>query len=723
MVPRASLFGNPRRASAAISPDGHWLTWLAPLDGVLNIWRAPADRPDEARALTRDTGRGIRQYAWAYDGRHLLYLRDRDGDENWHVHALDTVDMDVKDLTPYSGVMAYVAGLSRDIRDEVLVSMNRRDKRFPDVYRIRLDTGATTLVVENPGLAGFDFDESFNVRLASQIEPDGSLSILKPEAGDGPARQWAPWLSFDAVDAKTSHGAGLNRDGTLLYLHDSRGRDTAALTQVDIASGATTVLFADPRADVGGFLTDPVSDVPVACSVDYQRLEYHALDPALQADLDFLAGQDIGDWGLRSRTEDDTVWIVSSITDRHPGATYRYDRAARTLVKLFDARPELAAHASAPMRPLALPTRDGLTLVAYLTLPTAATTAAAGPASDAATGNKTATGDKAADATKAGKAAKPGKRAKAAEAGATADADAAPAANAANAASATATATATVPLVLLVHGGPWDRDHFGYDPQHQWLADRGYAVMSLNFRGSTGFGKAFVNAGDGEWGRKMDDDLLDAVDWAIAQGIADPARIAIMGGSYGGYATLAALTRNPERYACGIDIVGPSNLRTLLDSVPEYWESQKTILYQAVGDPRTEAGQALLRERSPLFLAERIQRPLLIAQGANDPRVKQAEADQMVAAMQQAGVPVTYALYPDEGHGFARPENRLSFYALAEAFLARYLGGALEPVDMATLSASSLRLEADPDALASGPAGADAPAPTTSAACSNASGG
>lgn len=658
MVPRALLFGNPRRASAAISPDGHWLTWLAPLDGVLNLWRAPADRPDAARPLTRDTGRGIRHYAWAFDGRHLLYLRDRDGDENWHVHALDTVDMDVKDLTPYAGVMAHVAGLSREIRDEVLVSMNRRDKRFPDVYRIRLDTGASTLVVENPGLAGFDFDEGFRVRLASRIEPDGGLAILKPADGDGPVRKWAPWLSFDPVDAKTSHGAGLNRDGTLLYLHDSRGRDTAALTQVDIASGATRVLFADPRADVGGFLTDPRSGAPVACSVDYQRLEYHALDPALQPDLDFLASQDIGDWALQSRTEDDAVWIIASITDRHPGATYRYERAARALVKLFDARPELAAQPSAPMRPLALPTRDGLTLVAYLTLPANAR-------------------------------------------GTQGDDD----------------APAPVPLVLLVHGGPWARDHFGYDAQHQWLAGRGYAVMSLNFRGSTGFGKAFVNAGDGEWGRGMDDDLLDAVDWAIAQGIADPARVAIVGGSYGGYATLAALTRNPERYACGIDIVGPSNLQTLLDSVPEYWESQKTILYRAVGDPRTEAGRALLRERSPLFLAERIRRPLLIAQGANDPRVKQAEADQMVAAMQAAGVPVTYALYPDEGHGFARPENRLSFFALAEAFLARYLGGALEPADAATLSASSLRLEADPDALAG------TSAPTTSAACNKASGG
>jgi dipeptidyl aminopeptidase/acylaminoacyl peptidase len=231
-----------------------------------------------------------------------------------------------------------------------------------------------------------------------------------------------------------------------------------------------------------------------------------------------------------------------------------------------------------------------------------------------------------------------------------------------------------------VHGGPWARDAWGFNPWHQWLANRGYAVLSVNFRSSTGLGKDFINAGNHEWGAKMHDDLLDAVAWATQQGIADPERIAIMGGSYGGYATLVGLTFTPETFACGIDIVGPSNILTLLDSIPAYWQPQIELFAKRVGDHRTEAGKAFLAERSPLSYVDRIQRPLLIGQGANDPRVKQAESDQIVQAMQAKGIPVTYVLYPDEGHGFARPENTLSFNAITEAFLAQCLGGRFEPL-------------------------------------------
>ena len=234
-------------------------------------------------------------------------------------------------------------------------------------------------------------------------------------------------------------------------------------------------------------------------------------------------------------------------------------------------------------------------------------------------------------------------------------------------------------MVLLVHGGPWARDDYGFNPQHQWLANRGYAVLSVNFRGSTGFGKAFLNAGDLQWGRKMHDDLLDAVDWAVKRGIADRARVAIMGGSYGGYATLAGLAFTPEVFCCGVDIVGPSNLETLLATIPPYWAAFFENLARRVGDPRTEEGRKLLQERSPLNFAGAIARPLLIGQGANDPRVKQAEVDQIIAAMRAKGLPVTYVLYPEEGHGFAEPENRISFYAIAEAFLAAHLGGRAEP--------------------------------------------
>jgi dipeptidyl aminopeptidase/acylaminoacyl peptidase len=246
-------------------------------------------------------------------------------------------------------------------------------------------------------------------------------------------------------------------------------------------------------------------------------------------------------------------------------------------------------------------------------------------------------------------------------------------------------------MVLLVHGGPWGRDSYGYNGTHQWLANRGYAVLATNFRASTGFGKKFTSAGDLQWGTKMQDDLFDAVDWAVKQGVTTTDKVAVMGGSYGGYATLAALAFTPDRFACGVDIVGPSNLNTLLKTIPPYWEAGKVQFYKRMGDPTTVEGQALLRAHSPLFKADQIKRPLLIGQGANDPRVNVAESEQIVNALKSKGTPVTYVLFPDEGHGFARPVNNIAFNAVAENFLAQCLGGRAEPIGGA-LAASSAQV-------------------------------
>jgi dipeptidyl aminopeptidase/acylaminoacyl peptidase len=247
-----------------------------------------------------------------------------------------------------------------------------------------------------------------------------------------------------------------------------------------------------------------------------------------------------------------------------------------------------------------------------------------------------------------------------------------------------------LPLVLVVHGGPWARDSWGFDANAQWLANRGYAVLEVNYRGSTGFGKRFLHAGDREWAGKMHDDLIDAVNWAVNEGIADAKRVGIFGGSYGGYAALVGATFTPDVFACAVDIVGPSNLLTLLRSIPPYWEPMKRLFAVRVGDIESEPD--FLRARSPLFKSDRIKIPLLIAQGANDPRVKQAESEQIVEALRKSGKPVEYMLFPDEGHGFARPENRLKFYAAAEAFLAKFLGSTrAEPVENGKLSRSESR--------------------------------
>jgi dipeptidyl aminopeptidase/acylaminoacyl peptidase len=617
LIPRTHLFGNPTRAAARISPDGAMLSWLAPVEGVLNVFVAPVDAPADAVVVTQDRGRGVRTYGWTY-ARSLVFLQDVGGDENYHLFGVDPIRCETRDLTPFPGVRVGIAGVSRQRRGELLLSLNRRDPRFHDLFSLDLAGGVLDLVEENTGIAWFVTDETYRAVLAVKPAPNGARQVLCKRDGT-----WGPLLEFAPEDARSSGPNHVDPEGRILYLRDARGRDTAALVRLDLLTGQQTVLAADPRADIGGMIVDIETRVPRAYTVVAERMEYHSLDPTIVPDLDFLAQSGIGDWGLTSRSEDDRLWIVSANSDTRPAVDYLYDRVAQTLREVLRARPELDGVALRQMHPVRITARDELPLVSYLTKP--------------------------------GTAAPP-------------------------------------PLVLLVHGGPWSRDYFGYNPWHQWLADRGYAVLSVNFRGSTGFGKAFINAGDGEWGRRMDDDLCDAVAWAVAEGHADPARIAIMGTSYGGYATLVGLTRNPDLYACGVDIVGPSNLVTLLRTIPPYWETIRADLYRAIGDVDTAEGLAQAQERSPLFGATNIRKPLLIAQGANDPRVKRAESDQMVATLRTYGIPVTYVLFPDEGHGFARPENAIACNALIEDFLARHLGGEAEPISAEQMAGSSARI-------------------------------
>ena len=622
LIPRAHLFGNPSKISAQISPDGRLLAWLAPVDGVLNVWVGPSDAPQDAQPITNDRKRGIRFYQWTYDGRHLVYLQDEKGNENFHVYAVDPQTCTTKDLTPLEGVSAMINRVSRTVRDRILVGINHRNPKFHDLHSIDLATGDNSLIEENNGVASFVTDHHYNVHLAVRNTPGGAREILHRPDG-----VWTPWITFAPEDAPISHPSHLDTQAKTLFIRDSRGRDTVALTRIDLGTDETTLIAAHDKADIGALLNDRETRTPIAYSVITERLKHFALDPCVQPDLDFLASQDIGDWYVSSRTEDDRLWVISTVSDTCPLVEYLFDREAKSLRELHHAYPELAAAPLVPMRPVTIKSRDGLDLVSYVSLPKDSTD------------------------------------------------------------------NVPQPMVLVVHGGPWARDAFGFNSVHQWLANRGYAVLSVNFRGSTGFGKAFVNAGDLEWGRRMDDDLLDAVAWAIDKKIADPRKIAIMGGSYGGYATLVGLTRNPETYACGIDIVGPSNLETLIRTIPPYWEAIRSQVLKAIGDPDTEEGLSLLRERSPLFQAGRITKPLLIAQGANDPRVKQAEADQMVEALKEKGIPVAYLLFPDEGHGFARPENNIAFRAVAENFLARHLGGLAEPIHPEELTESTIEVK------------------------------
>lgn len=630
LIPRAALFGNPTRAQGLISPDGQWLSWIAPRDGVLNIWIAPASDPEAARAITAATERPIRQHFWAPDASAVMYIQDKGGDENFLLYSVDIATGAETSLTPFENTRVQLVGASTTRKDKLLLGLNNRDPQWHDVHLLDLATGTLTLVLENNAYADFLADDTLTLRMAMQQNAAGGTDHFR--ITDNVVEE-TPFETTAMEDSLTTAPAGYTSDGATLYWIDSRGRNTAALFAQDTATGKTRLIAEDDKADISSTLRHPVTGEVEAYAVNYLKTEWIATDPGVAAALAWLGERLEGSFGVNSRTDDDTVWIVWNDPLTKPVRTFIYDRTAQTLTPFYTSRPELEGAPLQPMHPVEIASRDGLTLPSYLTLP---------PGSDA-------------------------------------DGDGVP--------------EAPVPMVLLVHGGPWARDGYGFNAAHQLLANRGYGVLSVNFRGSTGFGKGFLNAANKQWGLKMHDDLIDAVNWAVDQGIAQADKIAIMGGSYGGYATLAGLTFTPEVFACGVDIVGPSNLETLLSTIPPYWAPLVKIFHERMGDPSTEEGLALLRAASPLYKADRIVKPLLIAQGANDPRVKQSESDQIVGAMKAAGIPVTYVLYPDEGHGFARPENNIAFYAIAENFLAECLGGRAEPLGDALKPASAQIVE------------------------------
>ncbi len=604
LIPRSVLFGNPVKTSPRLSPDGKRIAYLAPDEDVLNVWVRTVGEEDD-RVVTHDRTTGIRTFFWAENNETILYAQDNDGDENYHLFAVDPETSQSRDLTPYEGARIADVMTDRNHPDEVLVGLNQRDPQVFDLHRINLRGGEPSLEAENPGaFVGWLTDHDFRVRGATMAMPDGGFQLLVSKQ---PGAEYEPFLTWGPEDNGGAHG--FTPDGSGLYIEDSLETDTTQLYAIDLATGAKTVLALDERVDVGPVMVHPESHHVQAVGFALHKLEWMVLDDSVRADFDELGKVEDGEVTIVSRDKSDRHWLAAYSSDRTPTHYYSWDRDERKATFLFSSRPDLEQYELAPMAPATIRARDGLELVAYLTAPTGS--------------------------------------------------------------------SGRLPLVLNVHGGPWARDEWGYDPEAQWFANRGYATLQVNFRGSTGFGKAFLNAGNREWGAKMHDDLIDAVRWAVAEGIADEEMIAVYGGSYGGYAALAGAAFTPDVFRCAVDIVGPSNICTLIESIPPYWAPLMHQFTIRVGDIETE--REFLESRSPLFHAEQMRIPILIAQGANDPRVKQAEAEQIVEALRSKGKEVDYLLFPDEGHGFARPENRMAFYAEAERFLARYLGGRAEP--------------------------------------------
>jgi dipeptidyl aminopeptidase/acylaminoacyl peptidase len=610
LVPRQVLFGNPERMSPRISPDASRLAWIAPDEGVLNVWVTPvAGTSSQAAPVTKDRDRGIRSYFWAHDNRHLLYVQDKGGDENWRLYAVDLDTGEIRDLTPFDEVQARVEEVDKHFPDEILVGLNRDNPQLHDVYHLDLRTGDLEKVVENPGFVGFVVDAQLQVRGALAPLPDGGVAIM---VRDTPDDDWRALLQVGQEDALNTHPIAFTLDGKSMYAMSSAGANTGRFVRVDCATGETEVIVEDPHYDVAGVRLHPDTREPQLVAFLRDRTEYQVLDPEIAPDLEALQAVEPGDLTLLNEDDGDRTWLAAYMNDDGPIRYYAYDRQSRSSTFLFEHQPALSSYPLAKMEPFRFSTRDGLEIHGYLTFPPGA-------------------------------------------------------------------GRSGLPAVLNVHGGPWVRDAWGYDGEAQWLANRGYLCVQVNYRGSTGYGKAFLNAGDRQWGAKMHDDLVDAVGFVVEQGYADAERVAIYGGSYGGYAALVGASFTPDLFRCAVDIVGPSDLRTLINSIPPYWAPMIAQFHTRVGNPDTEPD--FLWSRSPLSRVGDIRIPILVAQGANDPRVKQAEAEQIVAALKEKGIDHEYLLFADEGHGFAKPENRLRFYAAAERFLAKHLGGRYEPED------------------------------------------
>ncbi len=633
LIPLEVLFGNPDKVAPQLSPDGKYLSYVAPHNDVLNIWIRTAGTKDD-QPVTFDTGRGIKYYNWAYNGEQVLYVQDQDGDENYRVYSVNVITNEVLPLTPEDptvehSVRAMLIAAIPERPDEFLIGMNKRDERVYDVYVLNTRTGEMEMVEESPqAVTRWVVDHSLTIRGYLRINEDGGSSLLLRGGGSGPYQEKINWGSEDLVNSNVLSYAA---DNNSLYIIDSRNRNTGALLQYNCQTEKSEVIAVDKenKYDVAGITIHPTEHTIQAVQYRRDRIEWEVLDPGVEKDFEIIRSETPGDFYIKDRTLDDSKWLISYHFDDGPVKYYYYDRNTGKLSFMFNHREKLIGRPLVNMKPIEFTSRDGLEIHGYLTLP------------------KNWNG--------------PG------------------------------------PMILNVHGGPWSRDIWLYDPEPQFFANRGYACLQVNFRGSTGYGKDFVNAGDREWGAKMQDDLTDGVQWAIDQGIADPEKVVIFGGSYGGYATLAGITFTPDLYRAAVASVAPANLEKWLGAIPPYWEAFRKVMDVRVGRvPRYESGPKegqlkpeeewdetdkkdieFLRTRSPYFHVDNIRVPLLYAQGANDQRIKIEESDSFVKAMRERDLEVEYVVYENEGHGFARPENRLDFYKRAEKFLSKHLGGRL----------------------------------------------
>ncbi len=636
VLDRELFFGNPEIAGAQLSPDGKHIAFLKPWKDTRNVWVKKTGEPySAAKLVTAEPKRPIGGFFWSRDGQRILFVKDKDGDENFNVYAVDPAAApaagkeapEAKNLTEAKGARAYIYSVPKADPDAIFVGLNDRDAAWHDLYKVKISTGERTLLRKNTErISGWVFDTRGHLRLATRTTDKGDTEILRVDKD-------AFKVVYTCGVFENAGPVAFHKDGKRVYLETNKGdRDLSQLVLFDPESGKEELVEQDPlkRVDFGSAAFSELSDELIYTSYQDDKERLYFRDKAWEADYKLvkakLPGKTIA---FAGSTADEQVVMVAAYSDVDPGSRYLFDRRTKKLSLEYVSREKLPREHMATMRPIHYKSSDGLEIPAYLTLPKGL-----------------------------------------------------PAKN--------------LPLIMFPHGGPWARDGWGFNGYAQFLANRGYAVVAPNFRGSTGYGKKFLNAGNKQWGDRMQDDITWGVKHLVKSGIADPKRVGIMGGSYGGYATLAGVAFTPDTYAAAVSIVGPSNLLTLLETIPPYWEAGRIIFHERMGNPNTPEGKAQLMRQSPLNSAGRIKTPLLVVQGANDPRVKKAESEQIVMALRDRSFPVEYICAPDEGHGFARPVNNMAMMAAAEKFFAKHLKGRFQDGGTADVTKRLGEITVDP---------------------------
>lgn len=605
-IPLEDFFRNSERTGYQLSPDGSYISYMAPYKDRLNVFVRRVDETDEhAIRITNETERSVAGYMWA-DNQRLLYMKDTAGDENYQLYGVHRDGSDDRAYTAFDGVRTSLIDDLEEQQGVVMIGMNKRNPEVFDPYRLNIETGELTLLAENPGnIQGWMTDHDGRLRVATAIVDGVNTQILYRDTEDEPFK---PVLTTNFRDVVSF--MEFTPDNKEVYAATNLHRDKTILVRMNPATcEELEVLYENERYDIASisYSRKRKKLLSVYCTGHKEPVRHYFDAEEEQLRQRIKAHFPNQRYGIADTDKAEENYLIYVGGDRTRGSYWHYNALTDEAKKIADLAPWIKSDEMNAMYPVCYTTRDGLQIEAYLTLPDGLTP----------------------DTAK------------------------------------------QLPVVVNPHGGPWARDCWGYSSEVQFLSNRGYAVFQMNFRGSTGYGRHFLEASYKQWGLKMQDDITDGVKWLIEQGIANPNRIAIYGGSYGGYATLAGLTFTPDLYACGIDYVGVSNLFTFMQTIPPYWRPMLEMMYEQVGHPEHDADQ--LAATSPALHADKIKVPLFVAQGANDPRVNKAESDQMVEALRQRGVVVEYMVKDNEGHGFHNQENRFDFYRAMERFLKAHL--------------------------------------------------